>query len=404
MPRLVEISTACNTGSTGHIAEAIGLLAQKAGWDVLYVHSGRYVCPSQLPTLQVQSRWMEYAHYFLSLCTGHHGWFSTFATRRLIKKLRRFNPDIVHLHNIHGYYINYKILFEYLKENNIAVVWTWHDCWPITGHCAYYGTETGVCEKWVSQCGKCTKLKDYPRSLADSSAVDYQTKKRIFRSVDRLTIVPVSYWMEQNVKRSFFCDKPTCVIRNGIDLNVFYPHPNRETLRRKWDIEQDKYVLLGVASQWNERKGYADILSLASIAGCQLVLVGLTHAQKLSLPAGIIGIEHTENAEQLAELYSLADVFVNPTYSDTFPTTNLEALACGTPVLTYRTDGSPETINEQVGVVVERGDKQALQEAIYRLQASPLERDACAEFARARYDKDTCFKAYIELYNRILDI
>ena len=321
----------------------------------------------------------------------------------MIRHLRRFRPDIVHLHNVHGYYLNYPLLFQYLREADIPVVWTWHDCWSMTGHCAYYSTETGVCEAWKTACHDCPKLRDYPRSLVDSSKSDFLLKKQLFCAVDKLTIVPVSYWMERNVQQSFLKNKPTRVIRNGINLQAFYPRENREALREQWGIDGSKYVLLGVATQWNARKGYSDILSLAQMPECQLVLVGLTKQQRLALPEGVIGIEHTESMDQLAQLYSLADLFVNPTYSDTFPTTNLEALACGTPVLTYNTDGSPETLDDSVGVVVERGNKQALQDAVRCLQTHPLDRKACAAFAQERYDRDKCFYPYMQLFNQLLN-
>ena len=402
MPRLVLINAACNTGSTGHIAEAIGLLAQQEGWNVLYAHGGRYICPSSLPTVQVQSRMGDYVHYLFSLLTGHHGCFSTLATRRLIRRLRRFRPDIVHLHNIHGYYLNYRLLFDYLRQADIPVLWTWHDCWAFTGHCACYATETGVCLAWQTGCDHCPKLSDYPRALCDSSAADYRAKKQLFTSLRRLTIVPVSRWMEQNARQSFLQAVPTVVIPNGIDLQVFRPRADRAALRTRWGVRPDKFILLGVAAQWNARKGYADMLSLAAMEECQVVLVGLTRRQLQTLPAGVVGIEHTENAAQLAELYSLADLFVNPTYSDTFPTTHLEALACGTPVLTYASDGAPEALTPEVGVVVERGNRQALQRAVRRLQAQPLDRSACADYARARFDRDECFRAYIQLYDRLL--
>lgn len=402
MPRLVEINAACNSGGTGRIAEKVGVLAKNAGWEVLYVHGARYVYPSQLQTLCVQPRGLDYLHYGLSLLTGHHGLFSYLTTQRLIRHLRRFQPDIVHLHNVHGYYLNYKLLFRYLRETDIPVVWTWHDCWPMTGHCACYSTETGTCTLWKTGCHDCPKRMEYPRAIVDSSKSDFQLKKQLFCAIDKLTIVPVSYWMERNVQQSFLKDKPICVIRNGINLQIFYPRENRSALRKKWGIEQSKYVLLGVATQWNMRKGYPDILSLAQITNCQLILVGLTKQQCATLPAGIIGIEHTESQEELAQLYSLADLFVNPTYSDTFPTTNLEALACGTPVLTYDTDGSPETLDEQVGVVVKRGNQQGLQEAIRQLQTHPLDREACAKYARERYNGDTCFSPYLQLFKQLL--
>lgn len=403
MARIVEINVSCNYGSTGHIVEAIGQMAIWKGHEVLSVHGGRYVHPSALPTLPTQSSVMDYVHYMLGGITGKQGRFSTCATKRLVKKLQAWHPDIIHLHNIHGYYLDYEVLFRYLEQAHIPVIWTLHDCWPMTGHCAYYATETGICEHWQTECHHCSKLADYPRIWTDKVQEEYRLKKQLFCAVENLTLVPVSKWMEQNVKRSFLKDKRTLVIHNGIDLDTFYERDERMELRRKWGVKEDTYVLLGVASHWNKRKGFEDILSLADMAGTQLILVGLTAQQKKSLPTGVIGIESTENAEELAELYSLADVFVNPTYSDTFPTTNLEAQACGTPVLTYDTDGSPETLSPESGVVVEKGNRFALREAILRLQKQPLSRMQCAEFACRTYDQDERFKEYLDLYEHILE-
>lgn len=402
MARIVEINVSCNYGSTGHIVEAIGKMAIAEGHEVLSVHGGRYVQPSVLPTLPTQPRAMDYVHYLSGCITGKQGRFSTCATQRLVKKLRTWKPDIVHLHDIHGYYLDYEVLFRYLAEAKIPVIWTLHDCWPMTGHCAYYATETGICESWKTECHHCGKLADYPRVWRDKVQEEHRLKKQLFCAVDNLIMVPVSEWMEQNVKQSFLKDKRTVVIHNGIDLNTFYERDERMALRRKWGVAEDKYVLLGVASHWNKRKGFEDILSLADMAGTQLILVGLTAQQKKDLPAGVIGIESTENANELAELYTLADVFVNPTYSDTFPTTNLEAQACGTPVLTYDTDGSPETLSAETGVVVEYGNRLALREAILRLQQQPLDRKRCADFAHKNYDKNERFKEYLDLYHQVM--
>lgn len=403
MPRLLQINAACNTGSTGKIAESIGLLAQRQGWEVWLAHGGRYVRPSAMHTLRVQSRWMDYLHYACSLFTGHHGCFSTRATHRLVRQIEAISPDIIHLHNIHGYYLDYRVLFDYLAKRKTPVIWTLHDCWPLTGHCAYYATESGVCEQWQTGCVRCPKCGDYPASLCDSAKADYAVKKRLFAAVENLTMVPVSEWMARNVARSFLGDKPIRTIRNGVNLQVFYPRENRAELRRKWGVRSDCYVLLGVASIWDKRKGYDDLLQLAETEGCELVIVGLSEQQKQSLPAGVIGIVRTENQQQLAELYSLADLFVNPTYSDTFPTTNLEALACGTPVLTYRTDGSPETLTDEIGLVVEKGNRSALRAGIEQLRLHPLSREACARYAREHYNQDICFEQYIQLYNQITE-
>lgn len=402
MARIVEINVSSNYGSTGHIVEAIGRLAEQTGFEVLCVHGGRYVNPSQLPTLPSQPRWMDYVHYLLGCITGMQGRFSTHHTRCLVKRLKAFQPNLIHLHNIHGYYLDYEVLFRYLQEANIPVVWTLHDCWPLTGHCAYYATETGVCEQWKTSCLHCPKLEDYPRVWIDKVHEEHALKKELIGSLKNLTIVPVSRWMEDNVKQSFLGDKKTTVIHNGIDLNVFYERPNRKELCHKWGIGEDKFVLLGIASHWNRRKGYKDILSLSDIEGTKLVLVGVTKQQKLRLPEGVMGIESTENTDELAELYSLADAFVNPTYSDTFPTTNLEAQACGTPVLTYNTDGSPETLTKQTGCVVPKGDRRALRVVIEKWQKNPFDREIIQQFAHKRYNKDERFREYITLYKKLL--
>lgn len=403
MARIVEINAACNYGSTGRIMEAIGRLAEQAGHEVLCVHGGRYVLPSKLQTLLSQPCWMDYVHYVLGYIFGRQGRFSTYYTKQLVKRLKEYKPDLIHLHNLHGYYLDYEVLGRYLRQANVPVVWTLHDCWPLTGHCAYYATETGVCEQWTSACRHCSKKKDYPRILLDRVSEEHQLKKELFGGIDKLTMVPVSQWMGENVRRSYLKDKPMAVIRNGIDLNVFAERGPRAELRHKWGIGEDEYMLLGVASHWTNRKGYADILSLSDLEGVRLVLVGLTHRQKKHLPQGITGIESIESADALAELYSIADLFVNPTYSDTFPTTNLEAQACGTPVLTYNTDGSPETITGQTGVVVEKGNKQALREAVEYLRQNPLNREQCRRWGRQQYDQKERFQDYIALYQQVLN-
>lgn len=403
MARIVEINAACNYGSTGRIVEAIGHLAEQAGHEVLCVHGGRYVLPSNLHTLLSQPCWMDYVHYALGYVFGRHGRFSTYFTKQLVKRLKEYKPNLIHLHNLHGYYLDYEELGRYLRQANVPVVWTLHDCWPLTGHCAYYATETGVCEQWTSTCWHCPKKKDYPRVLLDRVSEEHRLKKELFGGIDKLTMVPVSQWMGENIRRSYLKDKPMVVIWNGIDLNVFAEQGPRAELRHKWGVGEDEYMLLGVASHWTNRKGYADIVSLYDLEGVRLVLVGLTHRQKKQLPQSIIGIESIESADALAELYSIADLFVNPTYSDTFPTTNLEAQACGTPVLTYNTDGSPETINGQTGVVVEKGNKRALREAVEQMRQNPLHREQCRRWARQQYDQKERFQDYITLYQQVLN-
>jgi glycosyltransferase involved in cell wall biosynthesis len=279
----------------------------------------------------------------------NHGMASKIATKKLIKQIKQINPNIIHLHNIHGYYLNYAILFEYLNELNIPIVWTLHDCWSITGHCTYFSFVG--CNKWKSECYSCPQKKSYPTSwFIDRSKENFRLKKKHFTSLSNMTIVPVSNWLSDLIKESYLHKYPIRTIHNGIDLSVFKPSDS-EKFKSMYNI-QNKFILLGVANKWELRKGLKDFVELSNLldSDYKIVLVGLSRKQIEQLPDNILGIERTESVEGLAEIYSAGDVFLNPTYEDNFPTTNLEALACGTPVITYETGGSPEAIDESTGI------------------------------------------------------
>ena len=397
MKRLIEINSAANYGSTGRIAEAIGLKAVGEGWECTMVHGPRYANSSGLNGICTQSKWGDRLHGVRSLLLDGHGLGSVRATNRLVAQLDYCQPDIVHLHNIHGYYINYKILFEWLHRADCKVVWTLHDCWPFTGHCTHFDFEG--CYRWQSGCSDCPQIGAYPRSLyLDRSKRNYELKRSLFGALgDRLTLVAVSHWLEGLVSDSFLGCSAVTTIYNGIDLSVFSP-------RRS---EHQRNYVIGVASPWTARKGLGDFMRLRNElrSDVDIVLVGLTANQVKKLPLGIIGIERTQNVEQLAQLYSGASVFVNPTYEDNFPTTNLEALACGTPVVTYRTGGSPEAIDENTGIVVEKGDVEGLNSGITQIWQSKdqFTSQQCRTRAEECFDKDKCFSKYIELYNRLIE-
>ena len=394
--KLLQIDSCLVTGSTGRITESVAQLAQSRGWECYIVHGGRYVKrPSCMKDIQSVSPLGEYLHYAESLLRDNHGLASRRATRKVVEKIKQIKPDVVQLHCVHGYYLNYKILFEYLNSTDIPVVWTFHDCWAFTGHCAHF--VTAGCEKWRTGCYDCPLKGDYPKSFVDCSKRNYDLKKQLFATNNNLHIVPVSDWMADFVKQSFLKDKDIRVIKNGVDLNVF----------KAGDPQAGKKRILGVSGVWSKDKGLYDFHRLRELLApnkYEIVLVGLSKEQVKELPCGIVGIEHTESVHELADLYASATVFVNPTYADTFPTVNLEALACGTPVITYWTGGSPEAIDEKTGLVVEQGDVNGLVAAIEDICSRDriqLKKD-CRERAEQEFDKDKCFEKYIKLYESLL--
>ncbi len=283
-----------------------------------------------------------YAHGIYTRITDKTGFASKISTKALIKKIDGIKPDIIHLHNIHGYYINIEMLFNYIKKTNIKVVWTLHDCWSFTGHCAYF--DMAKCKKWENECYNCPQLNTYPKSIKDNSTWNYIKKKELFNGLD-ITLVTPSEWLATLIKKSFLNKYRVEVINNGIDTEIFKPRSSE--FRKKYNLENKK-IILGVASEWTERKGINDFIKLSKIItdDVKIVLVGLSKKQLKSIPKNILGISRTDSAIELAEIYSTSDIFFNPTYEDNYPTTNLEALSCGTPIFTYNTGGSPECIKE----------------------------------------------------------
>lgn len=406
MRTLLQINTTLNRGSTGRIAEQIGVTAMTAGWNSFIAHGARYRNPSRLQAIQIDSLWSEWVHCgWRSLLLDRHGLGSTLATKRLIHRIEHeIRPDIIHLHNTHGYYLNYRVLFDYLAKTDIPVVWTLHDCWPFTGHCTHF--DLIGCDRWKTGCHDCPQRNAYPSSLfVDRSEENYRLKRRLFTSLaGRLTLVPVSEWLGEIVRQSFIGNCPVRVIRNGVDTGLFKPSDTSEIIARY--ALGSKWIILGVASPWSDRKGLPDFIGLRSLLSQKdyaIVLVGLSQAQISNLPEGIIGIKQTQNVQELVQWYSAADVFFNPTYEDNFPTVNLEAISCGTPVVTYRTGGSPEAVTSITGSVVEQGN---LHEALASLithcsRNRGIMRMNCRNYAEQHFDKDFCFPKYMELYNEI---
>lgn len=401
MKKLLQINVSANFGSTGRIAEMIGRVAQSKGYES-YIAYGRDFRPSELKCYKIGNSLSIKWHYLLSRYLDMQGLGSVIATKRLVREIKRINPSIIHLHNIHGYYINYQILFNFLKTTNVPIVWTLHDCWPFTGHCSHFAFIN--CDKWKTGCKNCQGLSVYPKSvLLDHSSRNFALKKELFASVaDRLTLVSVSNWLENLVKESFLKEANVVTIHNGVDTNAFciQEQPYK-------GLPDGKKIVLAVTGVWDEKKGFRDVLELSKIMSdkYQLVMVGLTQKQVSMLPENIIGITRTDSLSQLAALYSTADVYINPTWEDNFPTTNLEALACGTPVITYKTGGSVEAVTPETGSVVNQGDVRTLYSEIERLCSLDREvlRKDCRERAVKHFEMSDRYTDYLNLYESLLN-
>ncbi len=403
MPKLLQIAVEGNRGSTGTIAEAIGLLLMQKGWES-YIAHGRFPRPSKSQIIRIGSDFDVLLHGLETRLFDRHCMGSRKATRKLINQIQDIKPDIIHLHHLHGYYINIKILFDYLSSTNVPVIWTFHDCWSFTGHCTHF--DYVGCEKWKTECHNCEQKNEYPKSLLlDRSRQNFLDKKRIFNSLNNLTIVPVSNWLESKVKESFLSSYPIKVIKNGVDLNIFYPKKSKESINNLYNLN-NRFIILGVASTWGKRKGLQDFIELNTYLNNKefvILLVGLSKTQIKDIPNTIVGIDRTDNVSQLADLYSVADVFVNPTLEDSFPTTNLESLACGTPIITYKTGGSVESVCEDTGIIVDKSNTLGLLDAIniIRKKGKGYYEKNCRKFAEANFNNKVKFNDYIKLYEDI---
>ena len=387
--------------STGRIMREIGELAIASGWESYVAYSGaRDGRPEHTSHLVPVGDKLDLAvHAVATRLFDAHGLASRRATRQLIRRIREIDPDIIHIHNIHGYFLNYPMLCKYLKESGKPIIWTVHDCWIYTGHCYYYSA--AHCDKWRTGCGHCPQKRAFPASLLfDRSARNWRDKQRAFGSLDNLTIVPVSDWIRQEMASSFLADKHFQVFHNGIDLNTFRPEAAEGTPRREGT------VILGVASLWHEEKGFEDLVKLAGMLRSDehLVMIGrMSEGQRQRMPAGVEMIERTENAGKLAALYATATAFVNPTWQDNYPTVNLEAVSCGTPVVTYRTGGSVESVTDGTGFVVEQGDVEGMLARVRELAAGDRAATAerCRAYALAHFRKEDCYQNYIRLYENL---
>ncbi len=400
--KVLQINTVCGNGSVGRITVDISHALEQAGEECLIAY-GRRSAPPGVEAWRFGTNKDMGIHVLHTFFRGEHGFASRKQTGRLIEGIRAYDPDVIHLHNLHGFYLDTEQMFWYLRQAGKPVVWTLHDCWAFTGHCAYF--DYVGCEKWKTGCEKCALHRSaYPYALfRDNSRNNYQRKKGMLgeHPIPHMTLVTPSRWLMGLVKESFLKEYPVRVIHNGIDLKQFSPEADGEGLRRRLGLGE-KYIVLGVANMWEERKGYPYFVELARELGAefQVILIGLDKKKLKNLPEGILGLARTDSVEELARYYAMADVYVNATLEDNFPTTNLEALACGTPVITFATGGSVESVGDTCGRIVPKGDKEGLIKAVRELRGQPLSREACRQQA-LHYDKYDRFREYVELYREL---
>ena len=402
--KLLQINTVGNWGSTGRIAEEIGKVAQTYGWES-YIACARNIRESSSEIIRIGSSLGIYFNVIWNRIFDCDSPISKIATKKLISKIKEISPDVIHLHNTHGYYIHNYTLLKFLVEYNRPVVWTLHDCWVLTGHCCYF--EQIKCERWKTRCGDCPLKRDYPRSYVfDNSRKNHIKKTHFITNIKKLTFITCSQWLANLVQQSNLKKINTIVINNGIDIDTF--KPVSIDLSAKFGYYKNKKTILSVASVWTKEKGFYHLLQIRKILDdkYQMIVVGVSEKQKILLNQhGIIGIPRTENIEELVALYSFADIFINPTLIDNYPTVNLESIACGTPVITYDSGGAKETIiNENVGSVIQQGDMDALLESIEKFSyADPLlTQKNCREVAEKYFNKENIWEKYTSLYEELL--
>ncbi len=397
--KIVQINSSCEFGSTGRIAVEISKKLDAIGVENHIFYSGNRISQAKNGQL-INSKFDIRVHQVLSRLFGDQGWHSYFATLRLIRNLKKTSPDIIHLHNLHGYYLHMGLLFSYLSESKTKIVWTLHDCWAFTGHCTHF-TKVG-CQKWTTQCHDCPQKTEYPYSwILDRSKTLFNRKQRLYNAVPHMTITTVSHWLGKTTESSKLLSKHrVCVIPNGINVDIFRPMP--ELTQIKCIDISEKRVILGVANSWSESKGLHDFKELSKIISDDfvVVLVGVKKEQQIDMPSNIICLERTDSVVELAELYSTALVYFNASVEETFGLTTVEAMACGTPAITYNATACSEPITSTTGMVLEPHDIQGVWDAICEIseRGKINYSEACRNHVMQKYNAENIYEQYIKLY------
>ena len=385
--------------STGKIAQGIALECNSSNIENLFLY-GRNECANpSVNSKKIASSFSCKFHFLMSRVFDRTGFYSYFQTKKIVKEIQKYHPDIIHLHIIHGYYCNIKVLFKYLANCGVPIIWTFHDCWAYTGHCAYY--LSAKCYKWKTQCNRCTEKMTYPRSFVFSqSKRNFIDKKKLFTSIKNLTIVANCDWLKSETLDSFFKDYKVIAINNGVDQNVF--KYNQEA-RYKLFGETKKTIVLTIANKWDIRKGLLDVIEVYKKLDSDrftFVVVGLTpedwRLYNYDVPESFIVVNRTSNQKELSDYYSSADYFLCLSHEDTCPTTIIESISCGTPVLTYSIGGCSEAIVDGItGKTFLENDTDAIACFLSRLPA--FKRKECIDIGK-KYDSKKCFAKYIDLY------
>lgn len=397
--KMLQINVKIGSGSVGTIARDLYEGITQSGNECRFAFSRGTERDIPLQdTIRIGNRLDTADHLIKTRLFGSTATYSKGATRAFLKQVDEYKPDIIHIHGLYGYYINMELLFDYIRENGIALVSTLHSCWDYTGHCCYF--DYAQCDKWKEDCRHCPQIKSYPASLFfDRTSENLQRKSDYYHSIEHVVLISPSAWMNQLVDQSLLKDIPHEVIRNGIDLSVFHKTEDN-SYYKSLGLNNGKATILSVASIWDRRKGYEDLLEFAEYAqqfNVNVVAVGLSEEQMKSKPESLIGIRRTENVSQLIELYSNAAILFNPTHEDNYPTVNLESICCQTPVITYHTGGSPEALqNGTYGSVIETKDFDTLITVAKKVHSGEMQ--FCFDDLSS-FSKEQMVKKYLSVYN-----
>ena len=400
MPTLLQISIEANVCSIGRIEQQIGDLALQKGWGSYMTYSRGYQ-PGASKAIKIGSMADVYWHVLMTRLFDSHGLHSKASTKKLIKQIIEINPDVIHLHQVHGYFLNIQILFDFLKDFGKPIVWTFHDCWAFTGHCAHFvGAD---CNKWKTGCNNCPLIHDYPASYSDRSQKNFLLKRDLFTAIPNLHIVTVSRWLENLTRQSFFKECDIRTIYNGINTDIFEPTPS--TLKSELKLEGEK-ILLAAATTWNEQKGLKDYIKLAELLPNDIIimLVGINNSVNITWPSNIIVRPRTNSSKELAAYYSMADIVLNLSYAETFGLTTVEGLSCGTPGIVYNTTASPELLTKETGEVVEAGDVDGVFAAVNEILSNGKRfySNNCRKRVIENFEMHSQYAKYLDLYKSIL--
>lgn len=403
MPVLLQINGCANIASTGRMAEDIGDVAIANGWKS-YIAYGRSACKSNSNLIKIGSKVSVLCHVLQARFFDRCGRASIHSTNELLKQIDRISPDVIQLHNLHGYFVNVPLLLNYIAKHDIPTIWTLHDCWPITGHCAHFALSN--CNKWRTLCYDCPIRNEYPKSFIDNSTNNYNIKKEAIENIPRISFITGSKWMYEIAKSSFIGNRSINIIPHGIDIDIFQPREEANKLRNKLGLS-DKFVILATGTSWEDYKGLGDFCKLRKelSSDYEILVVGLPLNKINDLPIGIRGFSKTNSPFELSVFYSMADCVMSLSRLESFGLTPVEGFACGTPAIVYNSTALPELITEQTGYVVEPGDIEDLKHklSLLKQRGKRFYSESCRKIAVEKYNKKISYNKYISIYSKYIN-